>query len=71
MKHKTLTFLAVATIGLAPLSVEAAVPLKLIYDRPAKDWMTEALPIGNGYMGALFFGAPMEDVIQFSEESLW
>ncbi|WP_283391337.1 glycoside hydrolase family 95 protein [Millionella massiliensis] len=71
MKHKTLTFLAVAAIGLTPLSVEAAVPLKLTYDRPAKDWMTEALPIGNGYMGAMFFGTPMEDVIQFSEESLW
>lgn len=25
--------------------------LMLWYDKPASDWMTEALPIGNGYMG--------------------
>ena len=30
--------------------------LRLWYDKPAKEWMTEALPFGNGYMGAMFFG---------------
>ncbi|GGW41804.1 hypothetical protein GCM10007383_28020 [Arenibacter certesii] len=33
--------------------------------------MKEALPIGNGYMGAMFFGGPEEEHIQFNEESLW
>ncbi len=33
--------------------------------------MTEALPIGNGYMGAMFFGGTEEEHIQFNEESLW
>ena len=28
--------------------------LVLWYDEPAQDWMQEALPIGNGYLGAMF-----------------
>ena len=34
----------------------AAKPMSLWYDQPAKEWMTEALPIGNGPMGAMLFG---------------
>lgn len=45
--------------------------LTLWYDQPAKDWMTEALPIGNGYMGAMFFGGIESEQIQFTEGSLW
>jgi len=46
-------------------------PLELWYNTPAIDWMTEALPIGNGYIGAMFFGDPTEEHIQFSEGTLW
>lgn len=45
--------------------------LELWYDQPASNWMTEALPIGNGYIGAMFFGDPQEEHIQFSEGTLW
>ena len=45
--------------------------LKLWYDHPAESWMTEALPIGNGYMGAMIFGGIEEEHIQFNEETLW
>jgi alpha-L-fucosidase 2 len=45
--------------------------LRLWYAKPASDWMTEALPIGNGYIGAMFFGDPATEHIQFSEGSLW
>lgn len=45
--------------------------LKLWYTQPATDWMTEALPIGNGYIGAMFFGGIDEEHIQFSEGTLW
>ena len=44
---------------------------QLRYDRPATDWMTEALPIGNAYMGAMFFGGIAEERVQFSEGTLW
>jgi len=43
----------------------------LWYDKPAVDWMTEALPIGNGFMGAMFFGGHNKEQIQFTEGSLW
>ena len=45
--------------------------LRLWYDEPATDWMTEALPLGNGYIGAMFFGGITEEQIQFSEGTLW
>jgi alpha-L-fucosidase 2 len=45
--------------------------LCLWYDRPAETWMTEALPIGNGPMGAMLFGGTEVERIQFNEISLW
>jgi alpha-L-fucosidase 2 len=38
-----------------PLASLAQSPLTLHYDAPAKAW-TEALPIGNGRLGAMVFG---------------
>jgi len=46
-------------------------PLCLWYDQPAKEWMTDALPIGNGPMGAMLFGGTDLERIQFNEISLW
>ena len=45
--------------------------LSLWYKQPAKVWMTEALPIGNGRVGAMIFGGVEKDHIQFNESSLW
>ena len=45
--------------------------LKLWYTQPATDWQSEALPIGNGYMGAMFFGGIEKEQIQFTEGTLW
>lgn len=46
-------------------------PLKLWYDKPAERWMTSALPIGNGELGAMFFGGVERERIQFNEKTLW
>ena len=45
--------------------------LKATYNKPAKNWESEALPIGNGYMGAMIFGDVYVDVIQTNEHTLW
>lgn len=45
--------------------------MKAVYNKPAKVWESEALPIGNGYMGAMIFGDVYRDVIQVNEHSLW
>ncbi|MBP8959248.1 MAG: glycoside hydrolase family 95 protein [Bacteroidales bacterium] len=42
----------------------------LWYRRPAADW-NEALPIGNGRMGAMVFGNVNHERIQINEESIW
>ena len=51
------------------LSVKAE-ELKLWYLQPAAEW-TEALPVGNGRMGAMVFGNPTKEHIQLNEDSLW
>ncbi|AWV97504.1 glycoside hydrolase family 95 protein [Arcticibacterium luteifluviistationis] len=42
----------------------------LWYDIPAETW-TEALPLGNGRLGAMVYGGIENERIQFNEESLW
>lgn len=54
-----------------PFTLQAQSNLKLWYNEPAKDWMKEALPIGNGYMGIMFFGGIEKEQLQFTEGSLW
>jgi alpha-L-fucosidase 2 len=44
--------------------------LKLWYMQPAKQWV-EALPIGNGRLGAMIFGDPCFEVIQLNENTVW
>lgn len=46
-------------------------PMKLWYEKPAAEWMTSALPIGNGELGAMFFGGVEQEHIQFNEKTLW
>ncbi|HEY4208570.1 MAG TPA: glycoside hydrolase N-terminal domain-containing protein, partial [Puia sp.] len=39
--------------------------------RPAKTWMTEAYPMGNGTIGGMVFGGIAHEHIQLNENSLW
>ncbi len=43
---------------------------RLWYTQPANVW-EEALPVGNGRLGAMVFGNPVKEVIQLNEESIW
>src|ERR1043165_7278835 len=44
--------------------------LLLWYDKPASEW-TEALPIGNGRLGAMIFGGVATEQIQLNEDTLY
>ncbi|WP_129715205.1 glycoside hydrolase N-terminal domain-containing protein [Pedobacter sp. SYP-B3415] len=55
---------------LVSVQVENAIAQALWYKQPAQKW-TEALPLGNGRIGAMVFGGIETDRIQFNEESLW
>ena len=43
----------------------------LWYKQPAKKWMTEALPLGNGRLGAMIFGGINQERLQLNVDSLW
>lgn len=45
-------------------------PLTLWYRRPAGVW-TEALPVGNGRLGAMVFGGVSRERLQLNEDTLW
>ena len=61
----TIWITAASTVQLA-----RAEQSRLWYDRPATNW-SEALPIGNGRLGAMVFGDPTRERLQLNEESLW
>ena len=44
--------------------------LCLWYRQPATNWM-EALPVGNGRVGAMIFGGVAQEQLQLNEDSLW
>ena len=72
------TFLITAgVLGLLPVAARTAEddalpasPLVLRYGEPARTWV-EALPIGNGRLGAMQFGGLREERLQFNEDTLW
>jgi len=44
--------------------------LSIWYSQPARDWL-EAIPLGNGRIGAMVFGAPMDDRVFLNEDTLY
>ncbi len=78
-------FLATASVAPLALSVAGDAPaqderpssgdLVLWYDKPASQWV-DALPVGNGRLGAMVFGGgekgnPAEEFLQLNEDTLW
>ena len=63
MKH-FLCFLALA------MSAGAQDSATLWYRQPARIWV-EALPVGNGRLGAMVFGGAARERIQFNESTVW
>lgn len=63
-----LLYTILLTIGLESLAQQNK--HTLWYKQPAANW-NEALPIGNGRLGAMVFGNPEHEVLQLNEESVW
>lgn len=56
----------------APLCFsQGPAPLKLWYNKPSGDTWTNALPVGNGRLGAMVFGNVEREIIQLNEHTLW
>lgn len=58
-------------LSLSALVASAAEPLELRFNTAATDWSSQALPIGNGRMGAMIYGSPLAERMQFNEITLW
>jgi len=70
MKNKILLLLALAGTLSCQNSKQDDPNLKLWYDTPATKWV-EALPVGNGRLGAMVFGTPDAERLQLNEETVW
>src|SRR5436190_7986349 len=57
-------------LGGASVAAAQDSPLTLWYKKPAEIW-TDALPVGNGRMGAMVFGGAGHERIQFNEHTVW
>ena len=68
MKKLTVVALAILTAGAAAVAQQS--PLTLWYTQPAVLW-TDALPVGNGHMGAMVFGGATHERTQFNEHTVW
>ncbi len=64
----TRTFVALLTI--CTWAIPAHAQYKLWYQEPARVW-TDALPLGNGRLGAMVYGIPSTERIQLNEETIW
>jgi alpha-L-fucosidase 2 len=72
---KTLKWIVFAMLAACPATRTAAEPvgdnrLVLWYDKPAVKWV-EALPVGNGRLGAMIFGGVAQERLQLNEGTLW
>lgn len=76
MRRKSLFFILPIIMGCSASSTKTRVEPPgfnqhiLWYEQPASSWL-EALPIGNGRLGAMIFGDPVNERIQLNEDSLW
>ena len=67
--NKRITTVIFAALSLIS-GISNAQETTLWYDKPAEKWV-EALPVGNGRLGAMIYGKVSNETIQLNEESVW
>jgi alpha-L-fucosidase 2 len=70
MRVHSCAFVAIVVCFLPSAVFAQENPLTLWYKKPAEIW-TDALPVGNGRMGAMVFGGAARERIQFNEHTVW
>ena len=68
--NKTILLVILNLVLIISVTAQNDTHLKLWYEQPAKQWV-EALPVGNGRLGAMVFGDPCKEVIQLNENTVW
>ncbi|SHE88401.1 glycoside hydrolase family 95 protein [Dysgonomonas macrotermitis] len=67
---KNLSIVSLILLLAVNVCAQPSLGLKLWYDRPADLWV-EALPLGNGRLGAMVYGNPAHEEFQLNEETIW
>jgi alpha-L-fucosidase 2 len=71
IKSKLILAFVLVIAGLISCNTpEEQTKFRLFYNSPAEKW-TDALPVGNGRLGAMIYGGVEQEHIQFNEETLW
>ncbi len=65
-----LAALVLVFAAIAAVAQSSDPPFELKFDRPAAKW-TEAMPVGNGRIGAMVFGGTQDERLQINEDTLW
>ena len=65
-----LIILTFSILSTSDITAQNDTLLKLWYNKPAEQWV-EALPVGNGRLGAMVFGNPYREKIQLNENTVW
>ncbi len=63
-------FLSIYFLAMIKVFAQSDSLMKLWYNHPAQQWV-EALPIGNGRLGAMIYGDPYKEKIQLNENTIW
>jgi alpha-L-fucosidase 2 len=67
---KIIIILLISLTSILNVTAQTESLFKLWYIHPAKQWV-EALPVGNGRLGAMVYGNPIKEVIQLNENTVW
>ena len=68
--HSAIVFVSVLFLFFHGIQHISAQDYQLFYDQPAANWL-EALPVGNGHLGAMVYGRNNEEIIQLNEDTFW
>ena len=70
MKKYLILALICSIFNAGSISLDSQSDLTIRYDTPAKEWI-EAVPVGNGYLGARVFGTVVRERISLNHTWLW
>ena len=70
IKHFTLAAGMLAALFCTPCTAAEPYAFTLSYRQPARNWF-EAMPLGNGRLGAMAFGGVESDCLVLNEDTIW
>ena len=70
MNTKKIMMMVACLMTVTIIAAQKQGDMKLWYSKPATYW-EEALPLGNGHLGAMVSGSIEQDTIQLNEDTFW